>query len=151
MTRVAKITYLVALVLGLAGGTLFRYRAVSDVLKFYSDARQETAPMALEDFSFMQYRRADAAHARAALLAYADLLEQLESLHQDQQRELRLANTYVRLASLEDAANNPQASRDYMAKARSSYTTSGGQNRSDSEMKAAVANADERLERPGLR
>jgi hypothetical protein len=151
MTRAAKITYLLALVFSLAGGTLFGYRTVSDVLKFYYDSRQDTAAMVLEDFSFMQYRHADAEHARSALLAYADLLEQLESLRPEKSQEVNLTHTYIRLASLEDTANNPQGSRDYMSKARSWYTASGGQSRSDSEMKAAVADSDGRLERLGLR
>ncbi len=151
MTPAAKVTYSLALVIGLAGGALFGFWKDSDQLKSYYSLRQVTAPMVLEDFSFIQYRHADAEHARTALLAYAGLLEQLESVHQDQLQELKLANTYIRLATLEDTTNNLQASRDYMTKARHFYAASGGQNRSDSEMKAAVADTDARLEQLGLR
>ena len=150
MTRAAKITYLFALVIGVTGGALFGFWKDSDLLKACYSARQEAAPMALEDFSFMQYRHADAEHAETALLAYVALLEQLESLRPEKSQEFKLANAYVRLASLEDTANNPQKSRDYVAKARSWYIASGGHNRSDSGMKAAVADADGRLERLGL-
>jgi hypothetical protein len=151
MTPAAKVTYVLSLLIGLAGGALFGFWTDSDLLKSYYSARLETAPMVLEDFSFMQYRHADAEHARTALLAYAGLLEQLESVHQDKLQQLKLASTYIRLARLEDTTNNLQASHDYMAKARYFYTASGGQNSSDSEMKSAVADADERLERLGLR
>jgi hypothetical protein len=150
MTPAAKLTYALALVIGLAGGTLFGFWKDSDLLKSYYSARQETAPMVLEDFSFVQYRHADAEHARAALLAYAGLLEQLESVHQGKLQELQLTNAYIRLATLEDSTNNLQASRDYMAKARYFYTASGGQNRSDSEMKAALADWDTRAESLGI-
>jgi hypothetical protein len=151
MTPAAKVTYTLALVIGLVGGALFGHWRDSDLLKSYYSARKATAPMALEDFSLMQYRHADAEHARAAPLAYANLLEQLESVQQLKLQELQLTTTYIRLAMLEDTTNNLPASRDYMAKARSWYTASGGQNRSDSEMKAAVADWDARAESLGIR
>jgi hypothetical protein len=150
MTPAEKVTYLLALVIGLTGGALFGFWKDSDLLKPYYSLRQETAPMVLEDFSFMQYRHADADHARTALLAYAGLLEQVESVHQGKLQELKLANTYIRLASLEDSTNNLHASRDYMAKARSWYITGGGESRSDSEMKAALADWDTRAESLGI-
>lgn len=150
MTPAAKVTYLLALVIGLTGGALFGFWRDSDLLKSYYSLRPETAPMALEDFSFMQYRHADAGHARTALLAYAGLLEQLESARRGKLQELKLANTYIRLALLEDSTNNLQASRDYMAKARSWYITSGGANRSDSEMKAALVDWDTHAESLGI-
>jgi len=61
-----------------------------------------------------------------------------------------LANTYIRIALLEDSANNSQASGDYMAKARYLYKASGGHNYSDAEMKSALIAADERLQQVGI-
>lgn len=151
MTPAARLVYGLALVIGLSFGALFGFWWDAGRLKSYYSAIRVTAPTELDGFSFMQYRHADAEHARSALLTFAGFLEKLEALSPDKGQSLRLATTYTRLAVLEDEANNPQASRDYMAKAQYWYTAGGGQNRSDSEMKAAVKAWDERLDQLGIR
>ena len=66
-------------------------------------------------------------------------------------QKLLLANTYTRLAMLEDSANDTQGSKESMSKARYWYTASGRcGSRSDSEMKAELKLADEHLDRLGL-
>ncbi len=151
MTPAARIVYVLALVIGLSIGAFFGFWNDAGLLKSYYSARRVTAPKELDDFSFMQYRRANAEHARAALLAFAGFLEKLEALSPGKGQKLNLASTYTRLALLEDAANNAQASHDYMAKAQYWYAAGGGQMHSDSEMKAALSDGDKRLERLGIR
>jgi hypothetical protein len=151
MTPAARIVYGLALVIGLSVGAFFGFWKDAGHLKSYYSARRVTAPRELGDFSFVQYRHADAGHARIALLAFASFLEKLEALNPDMGERLNLAGTYTRLALLEDAANNAQASDDYMAKAQSWYTAGGGQTHSDSEMKAAFIDGDKRLEQLGIR
>lgn len=150
MTPAARIVYVLSLVIGLSVGTLFGFWEDADLLKSYYSSRRVTAPLELDDFSFMQYRYADAEHARTALLASAGLREKLEAVTPDKGQIHNLAATYTRLALLEDAANNAQASHDYMAKAKYWCARGGGQNCSDSEMKASLKNLDERLERLGF-
>ena len=73
------------------------------LLKPYHSARKLTAPTAPDDFSFIQYRHADAEHAEAALQTCAGFWEELKKLSPDKGHELNLANTYKRLAYLEEA------------------------------------------------
>lgn len=151
MTPAARIVYALALAVGLSAGALFGFWWDADLLKSYYSSRRVTAPMELDDFSFMQYRHADAEHARTALLASAGLREKLEAVTPDKGQIHSLASTYTRLALIEDAANNAQASRDYIAKAKYWCTMGGGQNCSDSQMKASLKSWDERLGRVGVR
>ena len=151
MTPAARIVYILALVIGLSVGAFFGFWVDAGLLKSYYTARRVTAPRELDDFSFMQYRYADAEHARTALLASAGFQEKLEALSPDKGQSFYLAATYTRLALLEGAANNAQASHDYMAKAKYWCAMGGGQNCSDSEMKASLKDWDQRLERLGIR
>ncbi len=151
MTPAARIVYILALVIGLSVGAFFGFWNDAGLLKSYYTARRVTAPRELDDFSFMQYRYADAEHARTALLASAGFQEKLEALIPDKGQNHNLAATYTRLALLEDAANNVQASHDYMAKAKYWCAMGGSQNCSDSEMKASLKDWDQRLERLGIR
>lgn len=151
MTPAAKITYLLALIIGLSIGAFFGFSNASLILKAYYSSVRLTAPSTLDDFSFMQYRHADSEHARIALLTSAGFLEKLEALSPDKLAKLILANTYIQLALLEDSAHNTRGSQEYMTKARYWYVASGGQNYSDSEMKAAVNTSDERLQSLGIR
>ena len=146
MTRAAKITYLAALLVGLSVGLLSGYRQRMDLLQEYGETRLMTAPLALGDFSHQEYVHADVDHARAALLTYAGLLEQMEKARPGAQ-EYELSNTYVRLALLEDEERNSEQSRQFMAKARYWHMANhaGGQDLSDSEVKAAQTRIDERL------
>lgn len=151
MTPAARIVYILALITGLSVGAFFGFWMDADLLKSYYTARRVTAPSELDYFAFMQYRHADAEHARTALLASAGLQEKLEAMSPNKGQRLHLAATYIRLALLEDTANNAQASHDYMAKAKHWCALGSGQNCSDSEMKASLKNLDESLERLGIR
>jgi hypothetical protein len=146
MTLAAKITYLGALLIGLLVGAAFGFRNASDIIAMIASTRPTTVPAVVERFSFQQYRRADLEHARAALLDFVSFLAQMQKFHPERSQAHYIANTYTRLALLEDAAHDPEESHAYMAKARYWYGKSAS-GHSDSEIKAAMRNLDEAYER----
>ena len=150
MTPAAKVMYLLALIIGLSFGAVFGFWNTGLILKSYYSTRRSIAPKALYDFSIVQYRYADAEHARTALLSFAGFSEKLEAPTPYEVEQLELFNTYARLALLEDSENNARASQGYMAKARYWCTATGRHCPSDSEMKAAVKDRDELLQRLGF-
>jgi len=144
MTSAAKVVYFVALSVGLSIGAFLGFRYYLDVLETYSSARRTAAPSALAHFSYLQYKHADRAHAAAALQSFASLLEELEKLKPENAQKYDLATTYTRLALLADAANSPEQSRAYMAKARLWYTAASHRALPDSQIKANVKTVDAR-------
>jgi hypothetical protein len=102
--------------------------------------------MAFSRFSYLQCRSADAAHAQAALETFAKNLEEWVKLQPEKTQERELAFTYTRLALLEDAAEKRDQSHALMAKARYWYSSSGGRDYSESEMKAALKRLNEHLQ-----
>lgn len=146
MTLAAKITYFGALLIGLLTGTIFRFCMATDIIATISGDWPTTAPMVVERLSFEQYRRADLEHARGVLLDFVSFLEQLQKFHPEKSQARYFANTYTRLALLEDAAQDPGKSRAYMAKARYWYGQSAS-GHTDSEIKAEMKNFDEVYER----
>lgn len=146
MTRAAKITYIIALLLGMLIGGYFGFQHVTVELGFYHRSLQDEAPMALDHFSFLQCRYADTQHAKAGLQTAASLLEELERLNPQNVQEQDLAFTYTRLALIEDAADDPQGSHDLMTKARNWYAAGGGRNYSEAEMKEMLKIRDKVLD-----
>jgi hypothetical protein len=143
MTRAAQIISLVALLIGLSIGAFVSFRTTATGLEDLHDLWRLTTPSVLRDFSFQQYKNADPAHAKAALLTYATFLEEFQKTYPEKGQQKELAVVYTRLAMLEDAANNQEQSRTYMTKARSWYSPIvGGRTLSDSEMKFAVNKID---------
>ena len=143
MTRAAKILYFAALLIGLSIGAFFSFRNTTRILDVSYVGQRLTAPWVLRDFSYMQYKNADPAHAEAALLTYCNFLEELQKMYPENAQKGELAVAYTRLALLEDAANNQEQSRTYITKARSWYSpVVGGRELSDSEMKFAVNKMD---------
>src|ERR1700730_10454133 len=110
MTPAAKIVYLLAALIGLSGGALLGFRNTRALFRMQYDVSRSTVPTLLSDFSFMQYRHAAIKHAESALLSVAGLLERLEKLGPTKVQRLVLANTYTRLALLEDSTNDTQGS-----------------------------------------
>jgi len=143
MTRAAKVTYLAALFIGLSVGLLREYRSSMSLLKSYHEIRFTIPPYALEEFTREQYKHADLEHARAALLTYANVLEEMEKAKADKTWKMELSLTYARLASLGDGAADLEQSRAFMAKARYWNLANGGRDMPDSEMKAALLKIDE--------
>jgi hypothetical protein len=146
MTLAAKITYFTALFIGLSIGAFFGFKTTAPMVEAYYDDLRITAPMVFSHFSCLQYSYADAAHAKAALYAFAGFLEELEKLQPEQTQERELAFTYARLAVLEEVAEKLDQSHALMAKARFWYSSSGLRDYSESEMKAALKRLDERAQ-----
>jgi hypothetical protein len=146
MTPAAKVTYLAALLVGLSVGLVAGYRQRIGFLESFDETRTITAPSTLGDFSKDAYAHADFDHARAALLAYAGLLEEIEKAKPDRTQKYELSNTYVRLALLEDEEGDSEQSLQFMTKARYWHAANGdGRDLSDSEVKAAVTRFDDQF------
>jgi hypothetical protein len=147
MTPAAKITYSLALLIGLSIGAFFGFRWTTPLIESYYSARQLTAPLVLRHFSYLQYKHADYEHAKAALQTCANFLEEMEDLKPDAEQKRALAITYMTLAVLEETANDPEQSSAYMSRARLWYTADGGREYSDSEMKSFLKQIDVLSER----
>jgi hypothetical protein len=145
MTLAAKITYLVALLIGLSIGTILGFRTTSSEIEDYDTAAKLIAPRALTDFAYTQYKNADLDHATKTLQSSADVLEEMEKSTPEKEQENDLAVVYTRLALREDAANNAVLSHAYMMKALYWRSIAGDRPASESEMKAAVKRWDEML------
>ena len=147
MTRALKTTYVSALIVGLLAGGTFGFRYATDTMNAYYESKGLVAHV-FQNFSYAQYRRADFTNAKASLMAFAHLLEEMEKLQPNKPQERELANTYTRLALLEDATNDKLASQAFMTKAqfwRGADPKNG--KASDSEMKTAVQKMDVKLDR----
>lgn len=147
MTPAAKVTYVAAVVIGLAAGFFVGFRTGTVASDALYDAQRMAAVMEVTSFSNMQYRHADPQHAKEALLTCAKFLEQMENVKPDSTQEVDLAIAYTRLALLEDAAQNAEQSQAYMHKARSWHKASGGRDASDVDMKTGQRKIDEVMQR----
>jgi hypothetical protein len=142
MTPAARAIYLSALLIGLSVGLLLGYRDRMSILTLLGETRLEVPPLALGDFSKLQYMQADPEHAKAALLTYASVLEAMEKAKAEKSLMFELRSTYMRLALLEDTENNPEQSNAYMTKVRYWNSAAGVRDYSESEMKAAQKRLD---------
>ncbi len=145
MTRAAKIVYLGAILIGICIGSTLGYRRGIVAFQALNDFERLAATSTLGDFSYLQYRHADAEHGRRALLMYTDLLQELEQIKPDKTNKIDLGLAYTRLALLEDTVHNPQQSQGYIAKARYWYKTASGKDYSDDQLKSMVDTLDQRL------
>src|SRR5579862_8065964 len=137
MTRAAKITYSLALLIGLTAGAVVGFWFTWNTVKFFDFLTPMFAPATLGNYSYLQYKHADAEHARAALQSYADFLDEMEKIKPDRAQRVDLSFTYGRLALLEERENNPEQSRVFMAKARS-YISSAGREISEADLRKAL-------------
>lgn len=134
------------MLIGLSIGSILGYQRGVFAFQALSDIEWLAAPSTLANFSYLQYRHADAEHARQALLMYTDLLQEMEKVKPDKTNKIDLSLSYVRLALLEDTAHNPQQSQSYMAKARYWYESGSGRFYSDDQLKSIVEVLDQRLQ-----
>jgi hypothetical protein len=137
MTRAAKITYSLALLIGLMSGAVLGFWFTSSTIELFDFFTPMFAPVVLGDYSYSQYRHADAEHARAALQSYADFLDEMEKIKPDRAQRGDLSFAYGRLALLEERENNPEQSRIFMTKARS-YASNAGREISEADLRKAL-------------
>jgi hypothetical protein len=143
MTRAAKITYSLALLIGLASGAVMGFWFSSSTLRLFDLVGPIFSPAALGNYSYLQYKYADAEHARTALQSYADFLDQMEKIKPDRAQRADLSFTYARLALLEESQNNLDQSRILMTKARS-YMSNSGREISEADLRKALNIMDDR-------
>jgi len=143
MTRAAKITYSLALLIGLASGSVTGFWFSSSTLRLFDLVGPIFAPAELGKYSYVQYTHADAEHARAALQSYADFLDGMEKIKPDRAQRADLSFTYARLALLEESQNNLDQSRILMTKARS-YMSNSGREISEADLRKALKIMDDR-------
>jgi hypothetical protein len=148
MTRVAKITYLSSLLLGLLAGVLFGFRMEAEQLPFDEMGSQMAATQAVDDFGRTQFHYADPENAAKALQLSVNVLEQIEKRNPEVTQQQALVTAYVRLAILADGAANPAQSQAYMTKAQEWHKSLLlAHDVSDAQLKANVTLAD-RLRQP---
>jgi hypothetical protein len=138
MMRAAKCLYFTMLFVGLTVGTIFGFWNTEDELRLNDEGIRMTAPAMLDNFSFAQYKYADTEHATVALHTVVGFLEEMEHLHPGKEQEVRLTMAYTRLALLADRTGGLEQSHGYMTKAKLWNAASGGQDYSESEMKARL-------------
>lgn len=143
MTRAAKIVYFTALALGLLAGGLDGFFTTMDLLRASEQGTRMSAPTVLDDFSYVQYRYADAAHARDATQRAVDFLKEMEGLQPTRRQEGELAILYTRLALLAEREGNAEQSHALLTEARRWNATSGGRDHSDAEMKSGLKTLDD--------
>ena len=141
MTRAAKITYSLALLVGLLSGAAMGYSFSSNTLRLFDVVGPMFAPAAPSHYSYLQYKYADAQHARAALQSYADFLDEMEGIKSERAQRVDLSFTYGRLALLAEKENNLAQSRILMTKARS-YMSYPGRELSEADLRKALQKID---------
>jgi hypothetical protein len=143
MTRAAKIVYLTMLALGLGAGIVGGFWTRMSVLGSLDDSTRSTAPSALRDFCFLQYRYADPAHAKAAARMTVSFLRELEEVQRSKEQEAELAASYTRLAVLADQDGDSEQSQAQIQEARRWHAKGAGRDYSDAEMKAWLKARDD--------
>jgi hypothetical protein len=145
MTRAAKIVYSGALILGLLAGAFAGFHDECPMLKHFEESTETMMPQSVTDFWYLQYKYADPADAKAALLSSAALLEEMCAANPKAEPKGEVGEIYAHLAMLADAENNPAASREYMIQARSWWANLKDRDISDDELKAAVKKMDDNI------
>jgi len=122
MTRVMKITFAVAAVVGIASGSVLGWRNAKDLSDSMQWVETMSASEVTSDFASQQFEHADSGHARQAVLLQIKLLGQLERLAHDSSTESNLGFAYTRLALIEEAAGQADAERSALDQARTWFT-----------------------------
>jgi hypothetical protein len=143
MTRAAKILYFTALALGLLVGGLDGFFTTMDLSRSSEESTRMNAPTILDDFSYVQYRYSDLAHAKDASQHAIDFLKEMEGLQPIKRQEGELAILYTRLALLAEQEGNAEQSHALLTEARRWNATSGGRDHSDAEMKSGLKTLDD--------
>jgi hypothetical protein len=145
MTRAAKIVYLSALILGLLAGAFAEFHDDFPMLKHVEESRETMMPQSVTDFWYLQFKYANPADSKDALLSSAAILEEMYAANPKAGPKGEVGEIYAHLAILADDENNPVASRAYMIQARSWWADPKERDISDDALKAAVEKMDDRI------
>jgi hypothetical protein len=151
MTRATKTAVTVAAVLGLIVGIVPGAYVGSTTGEMMGNIQTTLTPAPLSDFSAWQFKYAESARAREAVLLEIGILQQLERVNHNSVQEGRLGLAFARLAMIEEATDNQDAARTALDKARKSFKRlHPREDLSDAQLKDAVKRSDQVMERVRL-
>jgi hypothetical protein len=141
--RVAyAIILLIGILMGLPLGYLRAQKSIGGGSKIMS---QWVALSQYESLALLQYEQSDLPHARQALLDVLKFLDETATSNRvgdqksiDGDRGL----TYLRLALLEEKANNGDLSLDYIRKAQASFKKCDGKEYADADLQKLMTKLD---------
>jgi hypothetical protein len=149
MTSARKFTFIAAAVLGLGFGGYLGYSGADEVSSSLEFTQYLLPTAVVSDFARVQFKHADADHARQAVVLQIHLLEQLRLADKAFQADMELGKAYTRLALIEEAAGQPEAEQRALGQARASYKRahSSSKEPTDDEMKRAITLMDSAADR----
>ena len=153
MTRAIKITFVVAAVLGLGVGAYLGYRDADQTSNLLESTQYLLPTGVVSDFARLQFKCAEAEHARQAVMLQIHLLEQMKQMglaDEVFQPDVELGKAYTRLAMIEEGAGQMDAGQSALARARAYYKRvhSGSKELNDDEMKKVITLMDRAADRP---
>jgi len=145
MTRAIKITFLTAAILGLGFGVYLGYSEANEVSDSLESIQYIAPTNITSDFARIQFMRAETDHARQAVLLQIHLLEGLEQADKTFHEDGAVEFAYIRLAMIEEAADQPDAEQHALAQARARYRRvhSSSEEMTDDELKKVVKRLDQ--------
>jgi len=151
MTRGMKISVVTAALIGLMVGAVFGVKQGVWLSRSFDYVELMEASAASADFAAEQFKYADVAHAREAAFLQIKFLQLLRRAGHDQGDEKELGWAYVRLAMIEKSADQKEAERAALDKAREYFRGSHpAEELTDDQMKSALVQMDEAMERARL-
>jgi hypothetical protein len=149
MTLAHKVTFLTATILGLGCGGYLGYSEANQISDSLESIQYIAPTIVASGFARTQFMRADADHARQAIVLQIHLLEQLEQADKSFREDGRLWLAYTRLAMIEETADRPDAEHSALTQARVLYGRNhpGGKEQTYDELKNAVLRLDRALDK----
>lgn len=151
MTRAMMLCIFASALIGLIVGAAVGRNEGIYLSRSFDEMRPIFLSEATARFAAKQFKYADSAHGREAVLLQIRVLQLLERSHQDSGNEEQLGSAYVRLSMIEEAAGQKAAERAALDQARAYFKRLDPTPEStDDQMKSAVRQMDELLDRAGL-
>lgn len=143
MTRVMKVSFVLSAILGMAASAGFGYSQGAQLGESMRSLEPVGAAFAVSDFASRQFYHADVEHARQAARLEISVRRQLRAVEHDSAVDGGLGLAYVRLAMVEEAADNKEAERQALEQARAWIPPSGsGPKPSDEQLKDFLKRID---------
>ena len=121
MTRAMKVGMAIAALVGLAiggGEGIYQTRWLGGATEF---VEVHSISSAFSDFAVQQFKYADTAHAREAVLLQISVLQRLEPIDHDFHIGAELGWAYTRLGMIEELAGQKEAARAALDQARAHF------------------------------
>ncbi len=151
MTRGMKISIVAAALIGLTLGAAFGVKQGIWLSRSFDQAEPIFLRHATGDFAAEQFKYADIAHAREAVMLQIHVLQLLKRLNNEPGDDGWIGWAYVRLAMIEESAGQKEAERAALDTAREYFSRSRpAEELTDDQMKSALIRMDEAMERARL-